>query len=170
MSGYSVNILFGHFGPLPLEPMPSLPHPPPHGYTRLPGAWGPTDALPQPWSFQAGAIRIICHLIRVPRAAVVQATPAGTQWSRAGDWAGARLGLRTTSCIQLTKADTCVYTSGVLGSPHQSPEKETRPCARFLHTRGPPESAWGWRERQGQGSISGPLSLASLPRNPSKAS
>lgn len=50
-------------------------------------------------------------------------------------------GLRTTSHIQLTKADTCVYTSGVLRSPHQSPEKETRPWARFLHTRGPPESA-----------------------------
>lgn len=55
-------------------------------------------------------------------------------------------GPRTTSHIQLMKADTCVYTSGVLGSPHQSPEKETRPWARFLHTRGPPESAWGWRE------------------------
>lgn len=28
-------------------------------------------------------------------------------------------------------ADTCVYTSGVLGSPHQRPEKETRPWADF---------------------------------------
>lgn len=113
--------------------------------------------------FQARAVCIGCHLIWVHRAAVVQEAPVGAPVVLGEELSWGLWGrCRTTPQIQVTKADTCVYTSGVLGSPHQRPEKETRPWARFLHTRGPPESAWGMKGKVSSGVLSASLCLKEL--------
>lgn len=152
----SVNILFSYFDTFCLEllstPMPS--------FLGLGAPWTP---CPSHRIFQARAVYIYCHLTRVHSTAVVQAAPVGVPvvlgeglgWGPCGC-------CRTTSQIQVTKVDTCVYTSGVLGSPHQRPEKETRPWARFLHTRGPPESAWDGGKGEVRTSLSVSLCLKEL--------
>ena len=120
-----------------------LPHLPPHTHQASwgLGAHGPSAPAME---FSRPELTSSC----APGAAVVQATPAGLPVVLGGGLGWGPCGpRRTTSQIQVTKADTSVYTSGVLGSPHQRPEKETRPWARFLQTRGPPESAWRWRQR-----------------------
>ena len=123
---------------------------------KLPGFGGHMDPCPSHGVSQAGAVGSGCRFICVPSAAVVQAAPVGVPVVLGGGLCCRLRGrCRTTSQIQGTKVDTCVYTSGVLGSPHQMPEKETRPWARFLHTRGPPESAWnGGRDKVRGSSLS----------------